>query len=592
MIRRPLGALRRGFVAGVATAGGSGSRGAATGRRGRFEADAGGEPLRRRRRTLLLVTWLGIAAYALTLTIVASGRGVLNYRTETDFVGSFVHEAARFQRGEPLLVEFHPPLYPVVLALVQRLVPDWFTTGLVVSLASSAATMAMSWVLLRLVFGLGAALGGVIALAVSPTFASYSMQATSDLFSLALYVGAVLAVFVSVERRTVPSYLLAGLVIGLGLIARTNNVVLLGLLLFYLIPLPGGARATPSPAGARAVGLLVVGLLVPVLAWYGFAAASGAPFLPTKNHENLALTYFSDGGRISGDERYPLAEQFRSTADVLSADPARIARTFLTDLVRTTSRILTRDTALPVPLVALGVLATVAMMLWDRTRRPFLAILLLNLGASYLLLNAKAYEHRYYLYLVPFVGAAIGHLLARVAGATDRAAHRRGAVVAAAALVAFASATATVEVRRLHALEHASDAQAAGQVLATMGAVPGSAVYSRKPHVAYYSGLVRAQLPDLASLEELMSTLGNAAEQSRGDVYLFYGEVERRTRPQYAALGERVASGAAGVAVAGDLRLVASGPERDGWRLFAVAARPGSSEPTELPWRDGRPGPP
>jgi hypothetical protein len=586
MIRMPLEALRRGFVASVGTAGSSGSRGAATGRPGRSEADAGGELIRRRRRTLVLVTWLGIAVYVLTLAIAAFARDVLNYGTETDFLGSFVHEAVRFQRGEPLLIEFHPPLYPITLGLVGRLVPDWFTTGLLVSLASGAATLAMSWFVLRRMFGFGAAVGGVIALAVSPTFASYSMQATSDLFSLALYVGAVLAVFVSVERRTVPSYLLAGLVIGLGLIARTNNVVLLGLLLFYLIPLRGGARAAPSPAGARAVALLAVGLLVPVLAWYGFAAGTGAPFLPTKNHENLALTYFSDGGRISGDARRPLAEQFTSTSQVLLADPARIVRTYAIDLRNTTYRMLTRDTVMPFPLVALGVLALIVMIVREPARRPLLAVLLLNLVATYLLLNLKAYEHRYYLYLVPFVGAAIGHVLWWVGRTSRRKALRAGTMLAAAALVAFGAMTAVVEARRLDAHNRAYDAQAAGEVLTTLGPAPDSVVYARKPHVAYYAGLSSTTVPELAGLDELMSTVGDAAQRSRGDVYLFYGEVERRTRPQYAALGATVMEGADALA---GLRLVASGPEGGGWWLYLVAHGPGSAEPIDgAPIRGGR----
>ena len=516
------------------------------------------------RHSCLLLVLSVIVGFVVILGVIAFQRDVYNYNTESDYLGGFIPEAVRLLRGEPLEIDFHPPLYPAIIAGLQLLIRDWFATGLLVSLAASLAVLITTLLLLRRAMGPGAAMGGIVALVISPTFVYYSLQATSELFSLALYMAAFLAVYVSVERRSPGSYLVAGLLIGLALLTRTNHVVLLGLLLFYLVPAPVGGRAIPPVVRAKSLTVALAGVGLPLAAWLGFALGTGAPVMPTKNHENLALTYFSGDSRISGDARLALVTRFDSTRAVLTADPIGLVRTYARDFAATTRRLLARDTVLAFPLVAVSLLAWLVLLAKERQKRAWYGVLLLNLAAMYALLNFKMYEHRYYLYLLPFLGAAVGHGISLAFRASDKIYVRIGPMIVVLALVGHGALHGASEAKRLHLAAWATDAQAAGRELVALDAVGQGRVYARKHHVAYYAGMDSAWLPDLATVEHLHEHLVESARADARSTFVFYGYPERRTRPQYQTLAtpdtEQLPS----------LELVARGSELGGWVLYRV----------------------
>lgn len=516
-----------------------------------------------------LVVWVCIGAAVAILAAIALDRPVYNYNTETDYLGGFVPEASRLLRGEPLEIAFHPPLYAVAIAFAHSLARDWFVAGLLVSLASSLGVLAFSVELFRRILGPGAALGAAVALGISPTFLHFSMQATSEIFSLAVYMAAVLVAWWSAERKTLPALLLAGVVIGVALLARTNHIVLLGLLLFYLVPVADGEHAPRKSRPFRALATVALAFSLPLAAWAGFAASTGAPIVPTKNHENLALTYFGEDDRISGDVRLALAREFTSTLDVLVEDPARIAKIYVRDLVVTTYRLLTRDTVLPFPLVALGLLFWLAIVAREGSRRLALSVLLLNIVAMVLLLNFKAYEHRYYVFLVPFVGAAVGHVVSAALRRRYRDLISLTVALGSVALVAYGAVTAFQETRRLHGEDWSRDAFAAAQALDAVDASSESLVYARKPHVAHYAGVASEILPPLDDLDALIGAMAEAGEEAGAPVFLFYGAPERSARPQFSSLS------VSREVEATRLQLVSEGDEGDGWTLYTLD-RPGS----------------
>lgn len=533
-------------------------------------------------RWALRALWLGIGVLVVVLAVVAFGRPVFNYGTETDYLGSFIGEAARLLRGEALEVKFHPPLYPAAVAAVYAVARDWFGAGLLLSLLSSLAALAATLLLLRRMFGIGAAAGGVLALAISPTFLYYSMQATSEAFSFAIYMVALASVWWSVRRRTTAAFLVAGVVMGLALLTRTNHLVILGFLLFYLAPVHVGERAERPGRAVRsrpgAFVTAVAGFALPILAWGAFSSLTGAPFLPTHNHENLALTYFADDDRISGDARLELAPEFTSTFQVLSEDPARIVRIYARDLVVTTYRLLVRDTVLPFPLVVLGLLSWVAVAALDGTRRTATVVLLLNLAAMYFLLNFKAYEDRYYVFLVPFIGAAIGHLAAISMRSSRRRVVTIGVPVALAGMVALGAWNAVWKVQELHREDWSTDAYAAAGTLTSLATQSEEGVvYARKPHVAHYAEMKSAMLPQLDGVPSLVRELADLRERADVPVYVFYGVRERSTRPELSALDDPARAERTG------LTLVAQGEERGGWTLYAVASGSGGEEELQEP---------
>lgn len=528
-----------------------------------------------------VILWIAVAAFAAVLALLAWNRGVFNYHTETDYVGSFAVEAGRLLRGEPLQISFHPPWYPMVLATAYTLIGDWFAVGTSLSVIASAIMVLAAAALWRRVLGVAAGLGAAAALMASPIFISFSAQATSDVFSHALHTLALLATWVGARRRTVSSGLLAGLVIGLALLTRTNNVVLFALLAFYLVPPAALATADgtdehvarPTRGSARFAGLAaaVVGIAVPLLAWAVFANATGAPVIPTKTHENLALTYFSAGDdRISGDARLEAAEGFTSSLDVVLSDPLHIARTYARDLTTTSFVLLARNSLLPFPLIALSALAFVFVWWQHRDRRLALTLLLGNLALMYLLTNAKAFEHRYYFFLLPLVGAMIGTVLAPLLASRARPASRALGWLALIATAGVTVAFTVAETPRRYGSDWSTDAAAAAAFFRDAGLPAAEVVYAYKPHLPFYLEARDGRtLPRAASVEELMGDLDGVAQvEGTGAAYLFFGVTERRARPQLMALAD-----AAGPVPEG-LTRVAQGDERGGWILYRIEVAP------------------
>lgn len=518
-----------------------------------------------------------VAGFAIGLAAAAWSRGVYNYNTETDFVGSFAEEAGRLLRGEPLKIEFHPPWYPVVLAGVYSVVREWFATGIAVSVLAGVVTILTSFALWRRALGTLAGLGAAVALMVSPTFAHFSAQTTSDVFSLAMYCSAMLATWVAARRRTVASGLLAGALIGLAVLTRTNNVVLFALLSFYLLPASafapadGAGEAVPPrerrPRALSGFTAALLGLAAPLLAWAAFATVTGAPITPTKTYENLALTYFPTGeDRISGDARVEAAARFSSSLDVLLEDPVHVLRTYLREIATAGYHLLLRDSLLPFPLFAVAAVAMVVIWIRSRERRLVIALLLGNLALMYLITTLKAYEDRYFLFLLPLVGASIGAALAPLLQRSGRPAARWLGWAAVIAMVGLAGAKTAVETPRLYLDDWATDALAAAEFLNTSDLPAPQRVYARKPHLAFYTGALGGRtMPPSEDLESLLVDI-RAFELEEGPAvtYVFYGEPEKRTRPQFAAL-----SNTSGPSPDG-LTRVANGPQADGWVLYLV----------------------
>jgi len=310
--------------------------------------------------------------------------------------------------------------------------------------------------------------------------------------------------------------------------------------------------------------LVAIGIAAPVLIWFAYANSTGSPLAPTKNHENLALTYFAEGDRVTGDPRLILAERFTSTRQVLAEDPQRIARIYVADLYDTTRRLLILDTVLPRPVIAISVLCWLVILIRERRNRAMVAVLLLNLVGMYLLLNFKAYEHRYYLYFVPFFGVSIGYVFALAfnAATTIRASAFLAAILPVA--IGLAAYNAIRGASSLHLAEWSDDAYAAAQYLESAGVPSDTVIVARKSHVAHYAGTNLRFIPQDTGADKLVDYLRDAQQTAAAPVFVFFGIHERQRRPDLSSLAEPEAR------IPDELRMVASGPEKNGWFLYEL----------------------
>lgn len=242
------------------------------------------------------------------------------------------------------------------------------------------------------------------------------------------------------------------------------------------------------------------------------------------------MTYFAPGpDRNTGDNMALMQEKFDNLVQVLLYDPTFIIKTYIKDLYAPSKHVLGPDKLLMFPLnlfVVPGLLLLVV-----RSKNEFLFLLLITM-AQLLLVNFKAYEDRYYLFLLPIFGAAVAecfrtmHKLATADWAKFLIVAVLVACVANAGRNSFQWAWENL---------HSADEELAEVVPQAKKLLPDdSVIIARKPHLGFYTGRNRVGFPQLKTLDELRAFLG--AQPRPQALYIYYGSAEQRHRAQFAFL--------------------------------------------------------
>lgn len=463
-----------------------------------------------------------VSILVFVIGLIALDRTYLNFDVETDFLGSFMPEAQRFMAAEPLLLQFHPPLYPAVLAAVRLLVGDWFVAGLVVSFVSAAVALVCGYGAIARLFGPWIGCGALIGLAASKTFISHAASATSDAFFLALFLTSLWLALKAVRAPTGWLWSTCGLVIGWGVLARSNGLTLLLLSVMPWMACTDLRRKVTNSA------LVLAGVTLPLAVWLAYASATGSAFWPSSNYVNLALTYFSPSGdRISGDAFRLVESRFANLTEVLLHDPAHMVRTYVADLKTLVSARIPYLLEFPFPYLFLPGL----LLLFARSCDRIVLMVLAVVSVQVALVNFKAFDSRFYMFLIPFLGAGVGEVLRRVVADARPLALKATLTTALLAGVLFAGVKAHTEAV---ASLHRDDAELAEAVPAARQAITNPArIVARKRHIAFYTAQTEfVSFPSAQTETELRGFL--AQQASLGPVYLYYGAMEMRYRPQLA----------------------------------------------------------
>ncbi len=390
-------------------------------------------------------------------------------------------------------------------------------------------------------------------LATSTVFLAFSAQASSDMLFFAALFGTLLAVVAAMASPHWAPWALAGLLAGLTFLLRTNGIVLLVLALApWLVRSSIGGRIRDGL-------VFLASALVPIVAWAIIAQSTQSPVFPTETHSNLALTYFGDRGTAPHDQRLRLGEEFDSTLDVLLADPIQVMRIYIADLVKLPARIVLHAAWLP--LAILSALCLLYLAPWLRSRAGIVVLVIALL--STLLMNMKQFESRYYLYLTPVLGAALGVAMQRwqARAAVER---RANWLLAGLVLAIVMGMVPAARAARAMAEPPRESREIAAVVAAVESKVPaGRPIVARKNLVTFYSGRPLIWFPEAVTLDGLCDALRRDGHD--GSAYLLIGAAERRIRPEVAA---QVLAGE----LPGWARLAASGgPAGAGWALVELA---------------------
>ncbi len=447
-----------------------------------------------------------------------------DYGVETDFFWSYVPSAEQVLNGTILIEDFRGPVYPILLALLNLFVGDYFTAGIILSTLSASAAVMAVFSLLTMYVRTDAALFGALLVASSSYVVQYTYTAGTDmLFAALLLSGAYLFLRNETARRR--DLLLAALLFALAYLTRYNGI-------FVLVAVPAViivADPFSLPMKER-----IRTALVPLGAFFLFIAPWGiycliekGSFFYSLNHLNIAYEMFAKG-KVSWDEYWQTAYQtYGSLLAVVLADPAMFAGRVITNAYEHAYGDLSSlmGWILAVPALIGGVL-----LVRERPGKRFGAFYLF-FGLNFSILLLVFYGERFSMSMLPaYVLSALW-----LAGHPALRRTRVWKLVPAGGLLLILLLGATVQ--RSYAYNREMIASGPTEllelarwteqnVMRSEGKRP--LVVSRKPHAGYYLNMDWEYFPVVQTFPELLDAL----RKMNAD-YLLFGLMEAGMRPQF-----------------------------------------------------------
>jgi len=174
------------------------------------------------RRNLLLAITLGALAIRLYLVFTSfciAGDGV-----------AYIAMARYFAAGEAgkALAEVFSPLYPWLMALLYRAVPDWELAGGLISVAFGTANVALLYLLIAEVFKRDdLATGAAVLAAIHPLMAEYSASVRTEAGFMCLMTAAMYFFVRGIDSERLDKIVWAGIIGGVAYLYRTEAIGLL-----------------------------------------------------------------------------------------------------------------------------------------------------------------------------------------------------------------------------------------------------------------------------------------------------------------------------------------------------------------------------
>jgi len=502
------------------------------------------------RPELVISIAIGLALL-LSTGLISANREFHNFGTETDFILRFVAEAQKIRSGDPLGMEFHPPLYAFALSAIELLFGDWFQAGRFISWLSVLVVLYSTFVLSSEVFGRRIGLGVLATLGASSVFVAYGAMATSDLPFLAAYSTTLLLCFRADTNGSALKWFVTGLSIGLCILTRANGLVTLALV---AVPLcrRGSYRQRIQSVTAMLAG---VGLL-PII-WGVYAAYTGSPFVPVDTRLNLVTAFYADYVSAQGGKYAPsVQEQFKNIWDVFLFDPGAIVAAYLKNSAILVFAGLSKILESPISLLILPGLFVIFI---HKTHRFAFVILFITV-AHIALVNFKTFEARFFLFLVPFLGLGLGKTYELVQGSLKHVVQQRLLLIVFILCVVLSGMMATYEGWERARFGEKELAASVPGVLA-IGLDRDALIVARKKHLSYYTGVSWKYIPRVDTFSDLHKAL--MAVSSDLPIFLYFGAMEASDRPLLGALRNPADS-------PDWLEPLAYGPENGGWVFYRV----------------------
>jgi 4-amino-4-deoxy-L-arabinose transferase-like glycosyltransferase len=213
-----------------------------------------------------------VGALTATAALIRLYLVLTNYCISADGV-AYIAMARDFHAGhaQAALAWVFSPLYPRLIAITYRAIPNWELAGELLSTAFGTAGVVLLYYLMREVYGRrGVAAGAAALAAIHPALAGFSASVRTEAGYIALVTAAVWFLLRGVERKRIASVAAAAMLCGLAYLYRTEGIGVPALGVIILIcGAPVWRRWTLRWGLGAAAVLVAIFLLVaaPYLLW-------------------------------------------------------------------------------------------------------------------------------------------------------------------------------------------------------------------------------------------------------------------------------------------------------------------------------------
>ncbi|MDQ6775808.1 MAG: glycosyltransferase family 39 protein [Actinomycetota bacterium] len=220
---------------------------------------AGGKVSRRERRLLLAAIVLGVAArvaYVLATRHYALAGDEVEYDSEGWLIAHGHLFYTRLPYGILTAAAWKPPGYPLWVGIWYAIVGHHPLVIRCAQIPFGAVTIFLSWVLARRLFGPRVAVAAAFVVALYPLAFQYEELLYSESLATPLTIAALIAIFTGTPTRR--RAVLCGLLLGMSLLVRASDVLLLAGVLVAWGVAAGWRRGIALTALATLVAALVV----------------------------------------------------------------------------------------------------------------------------------------------------------------------------------------------------------------------------------------------------------------------------------------------------------------------------------------------
>ena len=182
-------------------------------------------------------------------------------------------------------------------------------------------------------------------------------------------------------------------------------------------------------------------------------------------------------------------------------DPIHIAKAYPRDLLSKLKKLFLETNLLAVPLIQLALPGLWLLLFWKFDK--FKGVLAIILFGMFLLMNFMAWENRYYLFLLPLMGAGAGYLLFFYYSKINKTIFSTIVILILVSISTFFAYQKIQFAIRTNSSFQCSDAYEAAKFLKKSAIPKDGIVISRKPYLGFYANRESKYFPNVNSLIEL-----------------------------------------------------------------------------------------